>query len=731
MKGQPGPSGRHAAARLPRRYLAAAVTIGLFAALLSSELPPPARRAVSGIGLVGGALALGTVCFLRFRRTTGRRRLAWLLFSVACLPAAAGNLALWMGGATSGDPASPANILVTVALLIGVAAVAIYPAAPRRSTELARMALDGLVIGGSLLYIASLTLFPRMLNGTEHASGRLLPLLVPVVDLIVATVAGLLSWRASSADRPSLVLASVGFGLYAVSDFAFALITAQGGFTLGTITDLGWIAGYVILTLAISLSRPVGRTEIPRELSPVLGTVLIFGLFLVAALAGLFWNDSASHVPARALWLTVLIGVAGRQVVLIVDNERLRRSLEQRVAARTGELRQSIQQTALLVNSVGEGIYGVDREGLITFVNPAATRVLGYAQRELIGRSAHEMIHAPLLDGTPHPVETCYVTEAIRDRRVTSAEEDVYTRADGLQIPVEVTATPLAEEDQVRGAVVVFRDVTQRREVDRMKREFVSMVSHELRTPLTAIRGALGLLAGGALGTLTPNAGRMVHIGVESSERLTRLINDILDVERIEAGVVAMDPGYHTSAELVDQAVAQVNVLAEQAGIRIAVDDLEGFVYADPDRAVQTLINLLGNAIKFSPAGTTVTVETLEHTAFVEFAVQDRGRGLPADKLESIFSRFEQVDSSDARANGGSGLGLAISRGLVERLGGRIWAENNFEGGATFHFTLPSSQPRMTSAVASPLGQDRPPLVAQRAETDAAVIEDPTSVATR
>jgi signal transduction histidine kinase len=288
-------------------------------------------------------------------------------------------------------------------------------------------------------------------------------------------------------------------------------------------------------------------------------------------------------------------------------------------------------------------------------------------------------------------MEGCYITEAIRDRVLTSAEDDLYTRADGLQIPVEVTATPLIEEDEVRGAVVVFRDVTQRREVDRMKSEFVSMVSHELRTPLTSIRGALGLLSGGALGELAPNAARMVDIALESSDRLTRLINDILDIERIEAGVVSMKRAFHPIDGLISAAVDQVQLLAEQSQIAIATSPAPGSrVYADADRVIQTLVNLVGNAIKFSPGMTTVVIDAVERGTFVEVAIHDQGRGIPEGKLEEIFARFQQVDSSDARAKGGSGLGLAISRSLVERLGGRIWAENNRGGGATFRFTLPT-----------------------------------------
>ena len=168
---------------------------------------------------------------------------------------------------------------------------------------------------------------------------------------------------------------------------------------------------------------------------------------------------------------------------------------------RSRSLRQVAQQSDLLVNSVGDGIYGVDQAGLITFVNPAAARALGYrAARADRPRTPTPTFHANAPRRHALPGRQCYVTEAIRDQVITNAEEDSYLRADGLPIPVEVTATPLIEDGEAIGAVVVFRDVTQRREVDRMKSEFVSMVSHELRTPLTAIRGSLGLIAGGALG---------------------------------------------------------------------------------------------------------------------------------------------------------------------------------------------------------------------------------------
>jgi PAS domain S-box-containing protein len=405
-------------------------------------------------------------------------------------------------------------------------------------------------------------------------------------------------------------------------------------------------------------------------------------------------------------------------VVLTRDNNSLRRGLELRVREQTNDLRRMARETEVLVTSVGDGIYGVDAEGRITFLNPSGARALGFAAKDLLGRNAHHVFHAPAADGTSYPYDGCYIAEAIRSGVVTAAEEDTYVRADGSDFPVEITASPLVDDDVVRGAVVVFRDVTQRREVDRMKNEFISVVSHELRTPLTSIRGSLDLLASGVLGELTPRAESMANIALESSERLTRLINDILDLERIESGTRPMDLAPIDAAELLGRSVTEMAGHARSSDVRIEVAVSEGRVLADPDRIVQTLTNLLGNAIKFSAAGQVVVAESVVEQGQVLFRVRDEGRGIPEDKLETIFNRFEQVDSSDARQSGGTGLGLAISRGIVERHGGRIWAESRPGAGATISFTLPAAgrakQPPAESA--TPAGPSTPGAPAEPAD---------------
>lgn len=670
--------------------MVAALIVALVAAVLLSDLPLGSRRVFSGVALVSSGLAVLGSFLYRYRHSDGRRRRSWTLLSVSALLATSSNVFQLLSPDSSGTFSVSEGCLL-LALIVGTTAASTFPHARRRGTDLARMIMDGIVIGGSILFILSVTVFPSILSSSN---GRPLVLVVPIVDVVIATLTMLLFSRGAQQDRPALGLAALGFTAYAVSDFAYAaLVGRQGSFEFGSIVDLGWIAGYALLALGIrnpgsGFDPPEGERAV--ELSPVLGTTVMFSLFLAAAGFNLFGlRERSLATPAAVLWLLVLVAVMARQIILVVDNDRLRRTLEQRVDERSRSLRQVTEQSDLLVNGVGDGIYGVDRNGLITFVNPAATRVLGQAARDLIGRSAHATFHASQTGGVPFPEEACYDTEAIRDGKVTNAEDDIYLRADGLVIPVEVTATPLYDGEQTTGAVVVFRDATERREVDRLKSEFVSMVSHELRTPLTAIRGSLGLIFGGALGPVPTAARRMVEIALVSTDRLTRLINEILDIERIESGVLSMDVDDHTAAALIDTVIGQVQVLAAESGVEVEVVRAGGTVRTDADRVVQTLLNLVGNAIKFSGSGTVVEIRAEARGAFVEFSVADSGRGIPPDKLDAIFGRFEQVDSSDAREKGGSGLGLAISRSLVERLGGRIWATNNPKGGATFSFTLP------------------------------------------
>ena len=237
----------------------------------------------------------------------------------------------------------------------------------------------------------------------------------------------------------------------------------------------------------------------------------------------------------------------------------------------------------------------------------------------------------------------------------------------------------------------ISQDITERYAMDRMKDEFVSVVSHELRTPLTSIRGALGLLAGGATGRLPEKSQRMLEIALANADRLSRLLNDILDIEHMESGRPSMNKQRCCATDLMAQAREEMATMAAAAGVTLSIRPIRAEVWADPDRILQTLTNLLSNAIKFSPERGQVRLVAQQEGDHVLFQVRDQGRGIPTDKLESIFGRFQQVDSSDSREKGGTGLGLAICQSIVKHHGGTIWAESAEGRGSTFSFTLPTA----------------------------------------
>ena len=364
-----------------------------------------------------------------------------------------------------------------------------------------------------------------------------------------------------------------------------------------------------------------------------------------------------------------------------------------------GRLRTLTRQSDSILESVGDGIFGTDLDGKITFVNPAAAQMLGYRSEEMLGRNAHELIHHTRADGSAYREEDSPIRNSLNDRDTIRVGNEVFWRKDDTSFPVEYVARPQIEsngndhdkEAKAVGVVVAFTDTTERRALDRMKDEFISTVSHELRTPLTSLRGALGLLSGGALNARPEKMQQMFEIAISNTDRLVRLVNDILDLERIGSGKAELQLTMCSAEDLLRRAVAQQQTRNPRPNIRIfyAADGVS--VWGDCDRILQTLNNLISNAIKFSPPESEIrlTAKNLdENEALIE--VMDQGRGIPEDKLENIFDRFRQGDASDSRISGGTGLGLAICRSIVTQHGGRIWATSTPGEGTTVHFTLPT-----------------------------------------
>lgn len=351
-------------------------------------------------------------------------------------------------------------------------------------------------------------------------------------------------------------------------------------------------------------------------------------------------------------------------------------------------IQQLMQQNEMLLNAVGEAICGLDLAGNVTFANPMAARLTGWAGPELIGKRLHDLVHA---QSAGCVAGTCPLQRALQNRQ-RCQQEDTFLRRDGAAIPVEfISSAILGPSGEQTGTVLAFRDISERREIARLKDEFVAVVSHELRTPLTSIRGALGLLTSGHLGTLPEKGRQMLQIASSNADRLVHLINDILDLERIDSAQTALDLRTCDMDVLLQQCADLLKPMAQRVNVLVQVESPAIPFMADVDRLQRAISNLLSNAIKFSPPESVVTLAAGERDNAIWIDVRDQGRGIPVEHLERIFERFHQVDKSDSRDKGGTGLGLPICRKIVEQHGGRIWAESSVGLGSTFHIVLPKS----------------------------------------
>ncbi len=347
-------------------------------------------------------------------------------------------------------------------------------------------------------------------------------------------------------------------------------------------------------------------------------------------------------------------------------------------------------RTQAVVNNIVDGVITIDHRGIIQSANTSVERIFGYSQDEILGQKVMILAAEPYRSAHDSYIANYLATG--KPKIIGTGREVVGMRRDGETFPMDLTVTKLwVGKDRLFLGVV--RDLSERTEMDRMKNEFVSTVSHELRTPLTSIRGSLGMIATMNSGNIPGPIMRMIELAERNTERLINLVNDLLDMEKIQAGEMKLRAIEINIELLVEKAIEANRPYTQQFGatIRLTSSASSAEVLGDPDRLTQVLENLLSNAAKYSPQGGVIDVSVAMDGARVHVSIKDTGAGIPVEFQNRIFQRFTQADSSDTRVKGGTGLGLSISKAIVEIHGGAIGFESEEGKGSTFFFHLPIS----------------------------------------
>jgi PAS domain S-box-containing protein len=354
------------------------------------------------------------------------------------------------------------------------------------------------------------------------------------------------------------------------------------------------------------------------------------------------------------------------------------------------EVRASERRVRQMIDSMPVGLVVINDAGVIQMGNPSAIELFKYKKREIVGKDLMSLFDKP---NEPDPAN--FMNALYRDS-IGKIVERTGLRQDGSVFPMELSLKSYDEKDG-RRFLAIMLDVTERHEVDRLKQEFLAMVSHDLRSPLTSLQAFLMMLNEGIYGELTPKGSDKAAAADRSATRLLKMVNDLLDLDKLQSGNFQMEFTPTPIADIIERSADALRATAESKGVVIETPPTAFYVLADGDRLIQVVVNLLGNAIKYSPAGEPVTISAKKAGDMVEVRVTDRGRGVPQHLKESIFERFKQVDVSDHKEKGGSGLGLAIAKAFIEQHGGEIGVESEDGKGSSFWFRVPFTMAKSTA----------------------------------
>ena len=613
-------------------------------------------------------------------------------------------------------------------LLLGIL---LLPSRPMPVALRTRIALDGLMImTAAVTFSWYFILGPVMQQGTETVLLKVLASAYPLADFVLIACLVILASRPEDHSLlPAVRLLALGLALVVIADSNFLYWTLHDAYATGTLPDVGWSLGYMLVALGAFAARlaPIGEAattpdeqgDTPRSESPLAGQRVWSSLLpyavvpAVGILAVYAWRTSGERGSLAAgvyLGGALLIGLMLlRQVLTIVENVRLynrlqgtyrRRQVEQKndqLVRSQSELRRQKEYFEALVLNSPVAIAIVDLDGNVVSWNPAAERLFGYTQAEAIGHSIDDLVARDTRDARGSPRYTQQISGENRVDTVTRR-----CRKDGTLVNVELLAVPVIVGREQVGTYAMYHDITElqqaRQEAEaasRAKSDFLANMSHELRTPLNAIIGYSEMLHEEAdeLGQqdLIPDLLRISAAG----RHLLGLINAILDLSKIEAGRMDLYLETFDVAEMVEDTATVIQPLVAENNneLRIHCTETVGSMLADLTKVRQAVFNLLSNASKFTKDGTIgldVTREWAAGQEWVIFAVSDTGIGMTPEQLGKVFQEFLQADSSTTRDYGGTGLGLTLSRRLCRMMGGDITVASEVGKGSTFTIRLPA-----------------------------------------
>ncbi|KTD50032.1 sensory box histidine kinase/response regulator [Legionella quinlivanii] len=450
------------------------------------------------------------------------------------------------------------------------------------------------------------------------------------------------------------------------------------------------LASEAALWLALESNRGSSRKQFyTKMLSALVMGIAICGMHYTGMAAAVF-TPLAAHGPhietvnqdllaffvagitGLIISLALMVSTYYKQMLKVVQNER--------------------EFVDAILNNLDDGIIACNTSGIITVYNKALKKNYQHSS-QVAGLKLSDYLHFESLDNQRINDNQSPLIRALRGEKIHGMELLIqFNNGERRNVIVDGQAIK-STDDSTMGAVIAIHDITDLKETEKMKREFVSVVSHELRTPLTSIRGALGLLLGGAVGSFSEKAQRLLDIANKNCERLLLLINDILDMEKIQAGKMDFKITKINLSNLIMDSIQAIKMYGEKYNVSVRFEKSlpDIVVQVDPDRLMQVIANLLSNAIKFSPSGSEVTISMKLQGNQVRVIITDCGSGIPPEFQPRIFQQFSQADSSSTRGKGGTGLGLSISKAIIDKMGGHINFTSQPGVGSQFYFDLNTS----------------------------------------